>query len=173
MTDALKIAVLVFVAGVLQASVFAGADLLGGTPDVLLLVLLGIALQRGAVAGAAAGFLGGLLLDVATLESLGVTSLLLTLVGYWAGRFGEATGRDRRYVPPAAILAATVFVALGGYTLHYMLGADILAERALVTTLLPGLGLNLIVGVPVLSLCRVLLRPHERGERVGEVQLLG
>lgn len=173
MTDALKIAVLVFVAGVLQASVFAGADLLGGTPDVLLLVLLGIALQRGAVAGAAAGFLGGLLLDVATLESLGVTSLLLTLVGYWAGRFGEATGRDRRYAPPVAILAATVFVSLGGYTLHYMLGADILAERALVTTLLPGLGLNLIVGVPVLSLCRVLLRPHERGERVGEVQLLG
>ena len=173
MTDALKIAVLVFVAGVLQTSVFAGAELLGGTPDVLLLVLLGIALQRGAVAGAAAGFLGGLLLDVATLESLGVTSLLLTLVGYWAGRFGEATGRDRRYVPIAAILAATVFVALGGYTLHYMLVADILAERALVTTLLPGLGLNLIVGVPVLSLCRVLLPPHERGERAGEVQLLG
>ena len=173
MTDALKIAVLVFVAGVLQTSVFAGAELLGGTPDVLLLVLLGIALQRGAVAGAAAGFLGGLLLDIATLESLGVTSLLLTLVGYWAGRFGEATGRDRRYVPIAAILAATVFVALGGYTLHYMLVADILAERALVTTLLPGLGLNLIVGVPVLSLCRVLLPPHERGERAGEVQLLG
>ncbi len=172
MTDALKIAALVFVAGVLQASVFAGADLLGGTPDVLLLALLGIALQRGAVAGAAAGFLGGLLLDVATLESLGVTSLLLTLVGYWAGRFGEATRRDSRYVPPAAILAATVFVALGGYTLHYMLGADILAERAL-TALLPGLGLNLIAGVSVLALCRGLLRPHERSERAGEVQLLG
>ena len=88
MIDAVKIAVLVFVAGVLQASVFSGADLLGGTPDVLLVALLGIALQRGAVAGAAAGFLGGLLLDIATLESLGVTSLLLTLVGYWAGRFG-------------------------------------------------------------------------------------
>jgi len=171
--DAVKIAVLVFVAGVLQASVFSGADLLGGTPDVLLVALLGIALQRGAVAGAAAGFLGGLLLDVATLESLGVTSLLLTLVGYWAGRFGEATGRDRRYAPPAAIIAATVFVALGGYTLHYMLGAGILAERALVTALLPGLGLNLIVAVPVLSLCRVLLRPHERSERAREVQLLG
>ena len=173
MTDAVKIAVLVFVAVVLQASIFAGADLLGGTPDVLLLVLLGIALQRGAVAGAVAGFLGGLLLDVATLESLGVASLLLTLLGYLAGRVGEAIGRDRRYAPLAAILAATVFVALGGYTLHYMLGADLLAERALVATLLPGLGLNLIVGVPVLSLCRVLLPPHERGERAGEVQLLG
>ncbi len=170
MIDALKIAALVFVAGVLQASVFSGADLLGGTPDVLLLALLGIALQRGAVAGAAAGFLGGLLLDVATLESLGLSSLLLTLVGYWAGRFGEATGGERRYVPLASVLAATVFVAVGGYLLHFMLGADILAERALVTALLPGLGLNLIVGVPVLSLCRVLLRPHERA---GEVQLLG
>lgn len=173
MTDALKIAVLVFVAGVSQASVFAGADLLGGTPDVLLLVLLGIALQRGAVAGAVAGFLGGLVLDVATLESLGVTSLLLTLAGYWAGRFGEATSRDSRYVQPVAILAATVFIALGGYLLHFMLGAELLAERALLATLLPGLGLNLVVGVPVLALCRVLLRPRERGERAGEVKLLG
>lgn len=173
MTDALKIAALVFVAGVLQASIFSGADLLGGTPDVLLLVLLGIALQRGAVAGAAAGFLGGLLLDVATLESLGVTSLLLTLVGYWAGRFGEATGRDRRYAPLVAILAATVFVAFGGYILHYMLGADILAGRAFGAALLSGLGLNLLVGVPVLSFCRFALRAHERGERAGEVRLLG
>ena len=173
MIDALKIAALVFVAGVLQASVFSGADLLGGAPDVLLLTLLGIALQRGAVAGAAAGFLGGLLLDVATLESLGLSSLLLTLVGYWAGRFGEATRGDRRYVPLTSVLAATVFVAVGGYLLHFMLGADILAQRALVTTLLPGLGLNLVVGVPVLAVCRTLLRPHEQGERAGEVRLLG
>ncbi len=173
MIDALKIAALVFVAGVLQASVFSGADLLGGTPDVLLLALLGVSLQRGAVAGAAAGFLGGLVLDVATLQSLGVSSLLLTLVGYWAGRFGEATSGERRYVPLASVLAATVFVALGGYLLHFMLGANLVAERALVATLLPGLGLNLLVGVPVLAGCRTLLRPHERGERSGEVSLVG
>lgn len=173
MTDALKIAVLVFVAGVLQATVFASAGIFGGTPDLLLVTLLGIALQRGALAGALAGFLGGLLLDVATLEALGVTSLLLTLAGYWVGRYGETTGRDRAYAPIASVLAATLFVAVGGYLLHFMLGAEVLAERALGTALLPGLSLNLLLAVPVFACCRVLLRPLERAARAGEVQLLG
>ena len=173
MTHAVKIAVLVFVAGVLQATVFGSAGVFGATPDLLLVTLLAIALRRGAVAGALAGFLGGLLLDVATLESLGVTSLLLTLVGYWIGRFGETTARDRAYAPVISVVAATVFVAVGGYMLHYMLGADVLAARALGTALLAALGLNLVIGAPVFALGRLLLRSDERGGRAGEVQLLG
>lgn len=173
MIDAVKIAVLVFVAGVLQAAVFASAGVFGATPDVLLVTLLAIALRRGAVAGAVAGFLGGLLLDVATLESLGVTSLLLTVVGYWIGRFGETAARDRTYAPVLSVLAATVFVALGGYMLHYMLGADVLAARALGTSLLAALGLNLIVGTPIFALGRLLLRSDEAGGRTGEMQLFG
>ena len=34
-----------------------------------------------------------------TLGTLGVTSILLTVAGYWAGRYGETTGRGRAYAP--------------------------------------------------------------------------
>ena len=54
-----------------------------------------IALAAGSIAGAVAGFAGGLLVDVMTLGTLGTTSLVLTLAGYWAGRYGETTGRGR------------------------------------------------------------------------------
>ena len=37
--------------------------------------------------------------DLATFETIGVTSLLLTLTGYWIGRYGETTGRGRTYAP--------------------------------------------------------------------------
>jgi len=98
-TDSVIVAGMVFVAVLLQATIFASLDVLGGTPDVLLLALLGIALLRGAVTGAVAGFSGGLLLDVVTLDTLGVTALILALACYWTGRYGETTGRGRAHAP--------------------------------------------------------------------------
>jgi rod shape-determining protein MreD len=167
------VAALVFVAALLQATVFASFDVLGGTPDVLLLVLLGIALLRGSVTGAVAGFGGGLLLDVITLDTLGLTALILALTGYWAGRYGETTGRARLHAPIVTVLVATILVALVGFFLHFLLGEEVSARRALVDALLAGLGLNLIFGAPVLALCRSLLRERAGSQRTVEVKLLG
>ena len=99
-----------FVVAILQVSAFSSVGIGGGGPDVLLVTLVSIALLRGAVTGAVAGFAAGLIVDVATLGTLGVTSLLLTLAGYWAGRYGETTGRSRAHAPLVATVAATVFV---------------------------------------------------------------
>ena len=76
MIDGLEIGVIVFVAAVLQASVFSSASILGGAPDILLVALVAVALDRGATTGAVAGFFGGLVIDIALLDTLGVTSLL-------------------------------------------------------------------------------------------------
>jgi rod shape-determining protein MreD len=170
--DALAIGGAMFVAALLQSTLFSSLEVLGGTPDLLLVTLLGIALLRGSVTGAAAGFLGGFVLDVATMGTLGVTSLLLTLAGYWAGRYGETTGRDRFHAPILSVLVLTVLTAVGGYALYFMLGEGVSARNALFDTLLPTLGLNLLVAAPVFALCRTLLL---RGEGVvaPEVRLLG
>jgi len=84
--DVLKAALLLFVAALLQSSIVGSIDLLGGSPDILLVTLVAVALLRGAVFGAAAGFAAGLVLDTANLARLGETSFLLTLAGDWIGR---------------------------------------------------------------------------------------
>ena len=70
--------------------------------------------------------------DLVTLDTLGVTSLVLTLAGFWAGRYGETTGRGRRLAPlwpsPRSLLAALL-----GFVLHYLLGEDVVARHVLVT----------------------------------------
>ncbi len=172
MADSALVAAIVFVAVLLQATIFASLDVLGGTPDVLLLALLGIALLRGAVTGAVAGFSGGLLLDIVTLDTLGVTALVLALAGYWAGRYGETTGRGRAHAPILAVIVVTILAALLGFFLHFLLGEEVSMRRALVEALVAGLGLNLVFGGPVFAVCRSLL------ERAGarsptEVRLLG
>jgi rod shape-determining protein MreD len=151
---AARIGLLVFVAAILQAVIFSSTGVLGGTPDLLLVTIVSVALLRGSVAGAAAGFFGGLLLDVATLGTLGVTALILTVAGYWAGRYGETTGRDRGHAPLLAIVVITLLVGVGSYAVYFLLGESVSAREALVTALLPGLALNLVIGAPLYALCR-------------------
>ena len=97
--DALKAALVLFVAALAPAR---GAHRVQPVPHVehrRSSTLLSLALLRGSIFGAVAGFATGLLLDTATLGTLGITSLLLTIAGFWIGRYGETTARDRFHAP--------------------------------------------------------------------------
>jgi len=87
----LKAAPIVFLAAILQSSWFDRLSLGHGSAGLLLVVVVSIALLRGAVFGTSAGFAAGLCYDIATYGQLGLTSLLLTLAGFWSGRYGETT----------------------------------------------------------------------------------
>jgi rod shape-determining protein MreD len=172
-SDVAKAALLVFFAVLVQASVVGAWDLAGSRPDVLLVVIVCVALLRGPIVGACVGFAAGLLVDLATFETLGLTSLLLTLAGYWTGRYGETTGRDRVHAPVLSVVVVTALYGLGAYALHTILGEAVSARTALVTALLPAIAYNALLTVPLFPLVRRLLRPYARVERAREVQLLG
>ena len=168
-----KVGVLVFVAAILQVSIFSTLQILGGAPDVVLLTLVGIALLRGSIYGACAGFFAGLLIDTANLGTLGVTSLLLTIAGYWIGRYGETTGRDRAHAPFVSVAVATILVQFGALFLHYMLGDPVSARIVLLDALPAKVGLNLLLTLPVYALTRWVLGLGTAPEGATEVQLLG
>ncbi|MDX6479976.1 MAG: hypothetical protein QOG85_486 [Gaiellaceae bacterium] len=170
--DGAKIAVLLFVAAVAQVSVFSEIDLYGAAPDLLLVMLVAVSLLRGSVAGALGGFFSGLIVDTASLGALGLTSLVLTLSGFWIGRYGETTGRDRGHAPYLSIAVVTVLYAVGLLVVHFVLGESAPAGAVFVS-LVPAVILNLIVTGPVYAVVRRLLRPQERSELSAEVQLLG
>ncbi len=173
MIDGLKVGVIIFVAAVLQASVFSGASILGAAPDILLVAIVTVALVRGATTGAVAGFFGGLVVDVALLETLGVTSLLLTLAGYWVGRYGETTPSRRRYAPYLAVGVMTVLFLVGMLLLRFMLAEPAPAREVLVDTLLQSIALNILLTWPVFAVVRRLL-PRRPAVSFGpEVSALG
>jgi rod shape-determining protein MreD len=170
--DGVKAAALLFLAAIMQVSIFAQVHIFGGVPDVLLVMLVAVALLRGAIVGAAGGFFAGLLVDTASLGRLGLTSLVLTIAGYWIGRYGETTGRDRAHAPFLSVAVVTILYSFGLLLVHFVLG-DRAPAGAMLRGLLPAIALNLILTAPVYALVRRLLRPFDRSDLSTEVQLLG
>jgi rod shape-determining protein MreD len=168
--DASKAAVALFFAVVIQLSIMANVTILGGHPNLLLVTLVCVALLRGAVFGAFAGFAAGLLADTGAFATLGFTALLLTLAGYWTGRYGETTGRDRAHAPLLSIAVITILYQIAALVLRFMLGQNAPAG-AIFGGLVPTVLLNMLLTLAVYAGIRRLLRPREWVPR--EVRLLG
>ena len=170
LADAAKAAGFLFFVVVVQLSIMGTVDILGGHPNLLLVAVVCVSLLRGALFGSVAGFCAGLLADTGVFGTLGFTALLLTLAGYWTGRYGETTGRDRAHAPLLSVAVITFLYQISALVLRYILGEHAPAAHifaGLVQTVL----LNLLLMVPVYAVTRRLLRPREWVPR--EVRLLG
>lgn len=169
--SAVRLAIVLFVVAIFQVSAISSLQVLGATPDVLLVALVAVALARGAVTGAIAGFAAGLIVDVATLGTLGVTALLLTLAGYWSGRYGETSGRGRAYAPLLAVVGTTALYGIGAYVLTYLLG-DAVSPRGALVPVLPGMLLSALLWYPVHAVVRRAGGGGAPVARTREVELL-
>ncbi|MGI5352394.1 rod shape-determining protein MreD [Streptomyces sp. CA-250714] len=131
-------AALVIVALMLQVTVLARLQLPGAVPDLLLLVVLGLALVYGHTAGALVGFCAGLLADIAPPadHAVGRYALVLCLIGYAAGLTKPEAGQHRSATVPMLVVASA---AIGSTLLYAGVGAlvgDTVARQVGLTGLL-------------------------------------
>jgi rod shape-determining protein MreD len=106
---------LVVVALVMQVCVLARLELPGAVPDLLLLVVLGLAMVYGHIGGALIGFGAGLLADLAPPadHAAGRYALVLCVIGYLAGLAKPESGQLRSATGPMlVVLGAAVGSAL-------------------------------------------------------------
>jgi rod shape-determining protein MreD len=163
-----RIAVLVVVVVFFQIGVVSEVPVFGVAIDLSPLVVAFVGLLCGSTIGAATGFAVGLLVDLALVQTLGVTSLIFTLVGYWCGRLREL--RDpQAAVTPLLVGAGATAAALVGYSLmEFMLGVDAPVSLELLRQIVLGVLVNTIVAVPMWILVRRCLigsLPHDPRRR--------
>ncbi|MFD4994549.1 rod shape-determining protein MreD [Streptomyces buecherae] len=115
-------AFLVVVALIIQVTVLARLQLPGAVPDLLLLVVLGLALGYGHTAGALTGFGAGLLVDFAPPadHAAGRYALVLCVIGYLAGLAKPEKGQPRSATGPMLVV---VGAAIGATLLYAAVGA--------------------------------------------------
>jgi rod shape-determining protein MreD len=118
-------AALVASAIVLQLTVLAPLPLPGGTPDLVLLVVITFGLVHGPVTGMAVGFGAGLCLDLVPPSDspAGLWALVLCIVGYLAGVARSET--ERSTLAPLIIVAGLALGSVIGYAgLSVLLGSE-------------------------------------------------
>ncbi len=106
--------------------------------------------------------------DLSTYGPVGVSALVLTLAGYWVGRYGETTARGRRYAPALALAIATLAAGVAASLLHVLLGETVSSSTLLTVSVWPALLLNLVVGLPAFLVCRWLLGSTDGARRAPE-----
>ncbi len=147
------VAVIVQVAAVGQLEIF-GAD-----ADLVPLVVASAGFLCGSLTGAVYGFAVGLFLDIALVQTMGVSSLLELTVGYGAGRVRELRDPQGALVPVALGAGATAVAAIGFSLIQFLLGADAPVSWILVSDILITILINAAIAIPVYAVVRRWLTP--------------
>jgi rod shape-determining protein MreD len=140
-----------------QIGVVSEVPVFGVNADISSLLVAFVGLMCGSTVGAACGFAVGLLVDLALLQTLGLTSLVFTLVGYWCGRLREL--RDPQgALTPLLVGAGASATALVGYSLmEFMLGVDAPVSFELLRQIVLGVLVNTVVALPMWAITRRVL----------------
>ena len=154
-----RLAALVFAAVVLQISGMTQITLFDGNADLVVLVVAAVGFFAASIPGAVTGFSAGLLLDLALGNTLGASSLVLTVVGYGVGRFREERDPSHGLIPIAVGAGATAAYVVGIAAVSFMLGIDsdvsVLVFRDMLITIV----LNSLLALPVFGIVRRVMRP--------------
>ena len=139
---------------IVQTAFISQLPIAGSNADLSPLLVMAVGLLCGSLAGGCFGFGVGLFDDVVSLQTLGVSSLVLLGVGYGAGRLREARDPEGTLVPIAVGAAATLAFGIGFALLQFLLGVDSPVSWPLLRQLLATLVINTLLALPVYALVR-------------------
>ncbi len=154
-----RIAVLVVVVVFFQIGVVSEVPVFGVAIDLSPLVVAFVGLLCGSTIGAATGFAVGLLVDLALVQTLGVTSLIFTLIGYWCGRLRELRDPQATLTPLLVGATATAVASVGYSLMEFLLGVDAPVSLELLRQIVLGVLVNTIVALPMWLIVRRSLEP--------------
>jgi rod shape-determining protein MreD len=153
-----RITAIAFAAVVIQEAAISQLSVFGVSADITPLVVMSVGLLCGSLPGAVTGFAVGLLVDLALVQTLGVTSLLYIVIGYWSGRLRELRDPAHGLVPVALGAAATAVSGVGMALIQFLLGVDAPVSLLLVQQILLTVLVNTLIALPVYELVRRILQ---------------
>ena len=154
-----RLAILGFAVTLLQVAAVSQVQMFGTNADLLPLVVATVGLLCGSLPGAVFGFAVGLFADIAYFQTLGLSSLVFTLGGYWAGRLRELRDPQAAAVPMLVGAAATLIASLGFGLMSFLLGDDAPVSLLLLRQIVLAVALNALIALPVHALSRRWLMP--------------
>jgi len=153
----LRLAAMALLLTLIQVGVVSEIPVFGVNADLSPLLVAFVGLLCGSTVGAVYGFATGLLVDLLLLQTLGLSSLIFTLVGYFCGRLREL--RDpHAALTPLLVGAGAAGASLVGYSLmEFMLGVDAPVSLELLRQIVLITVVDAIISLPLWALVRAWL----------------
>jgi rod shape-determining protein MreD len=155
----IRLALLAFFTVLVQQAAVSQISVFGVSADLGPLVAMSVGLLAGSLPGAVMGFSTGLLVDLVSFQTLGVTSLLYIAVGYWSGRVRELLDPAHGLVPLGMGAAATAVAGFGMALIQFLLGVDAPVSVLLLQQIFITILVNTLLALPVYVLVRRIIRP--------------
>jgi rod shape-determining protein MreD len=156
---ALRLGIVGLVGVLIQTAFVSQISVFGVRADLAPLLVGAVGLLCGSMSGAAFGFWVGLLVDTALLQTLGVSSLILTVVGYSAGRLRELRDPANALAPVAVGAAAAATFAVGFSIMQFLLGVEAPVSLLLIREIVLTVAVDAALALPVYNVVRRLVLP--------------
>jgi rod shape-determining protein MreD len=164
-----RLAALGLVTVAVQVAAVSQIELFGVNADLMPLVVAAVGLMTGSIVGACFGFVAGLFVDFALVETLGLSSLVYVVVGYAAGRVRELRDPQAALAPMGLGAAATAAATIGFSIMEFLLGVDAPVSWLLIREIVATILLNTLIALPVFGVTARWLAPalpeHPRRRR--------
>ncbi len=156
--EIVRLVVTLIAAVLLQTTIAPNIRILGANPDFALVIVVCVALLRGAEMGAVFGFLTGSLVAVALMEPLGLGAFVFVIVGYFVGRYAETADLSAGFAPLVSAFGATLIASVLYALAQGLVERQVPLGFFFVRVLVPSLVLNTLLAGPIYLVVRFWLR---------------
>ena len=121
----------------------------GIKPDIILIIVMAAGLLAGRERAVGIAFFAGLLQDFASGNVFGLNTLAKMATGYAAGLAERKVFKESILLPVLAVIIATLFNSACMQALLFILGYRVEPAAVLLNQVLPALGYNILLCIPV------------------------
>lgn len=136
----------------LQANFFAWFNLAGVKPNLFVILVLAIGLFAGRGIGTTFGIFFGMSLDFFIGKSVGISAIMLGIIGFVGGYLDKSFSKDSRITMITMISIATLIYEIGLYTFNYFINSAQMSTIFFVRTLIIEVIFNAIITIIIYPL---------------------
>lgn len=112
---------LFFLVYFLQVNVFSSFTIAGVAPNLFVILVLFIGLFANQILGISLGVIFGLVLDLIYGKNIGITAVMLCIIGYLGSYFDKNFSKENKLTIIFMVIGATIIYELGLYFLNSIL----------------------------------------------------
>ena len=139
----------------LQANFFTNFKIAGVMPNIFIILMLYIGLFMGRGPAIAYGIVLGMLVDIFIGRKLGISSIMLAIVGTISDLFDKNFSKDSRITVMAMVGITTIIYELGAYILSYIILGINMEIFAFIKILLIEVLYNIILAIILYPLIQI------------------